>query len=501
MSYLTQASEIVIAQELPRGHFPTGAYVSSNRITPDFFSEASEGLREAQVKTGMRFLYSLIHRKLAQALNHADPKDLDDIEGEQLPGLSQPSTSTTASFIDDLASSPGLDENAEDATVMSMENLVYVKGTLADQVSHKLAKTDNNRLPPRYPSCNALPMANALMGYAGGISCQINEWLNCHGMTTSRSSTLQAMEHLRVLQEDRMMELFKLNHKLLPLLIYDNIDIHLKIHNTRIEASSRLFHGTWGFFIVVRSCLQAKCSEEVARLSTFLDAMASADRKTVQMSSFCPTPAEADHWVAVVKAQLAKALAEHVGQISGAPEHANLPTLATQPPPLDPIKMHQANIHFLRMMDAPDSSDEGVSRVIDEVIKQIGLDKTKYAESLLVAGGDVGSNQLLESLRMKRYPPIDSVEGMEWVLSIFGGAHTTWNVTEALLTHHWGKSDNGDDSGAWRSLFALGGEYKKPVASQDFNTIMRSTRLLHKANLVHIIRLVPVAPSTNVSGK
>ncbi|EGG05399.1 uncharacterized protein MELLADRAFT_64215 [Melampsora larici-populina 98AG31] len=216
--------------------------------------------------------------------------------------------------------------------------------------------------------------------------------------------------------------------------------------------------------------------------------MALADKKSVHLSSFCPTPAEAAHWVSVVKAQVAKALKEYVDHLPGAPDRLKLPSLMTKPPPIDPIDMHLPNIHFLRMIDAPDSSAEGVSRVLDEVIRQIGLDKKKYAESLLVAGGDVGSNQLLKSLRQKRFPPIDSVEGIQWVLSIFGGAHTTWNFTKALLGHHWGKSDNGDDTGAWRSLFALGGEYKKPPATQDFNTIMRSARILHKANLVHIIR-------------
>lgn len=335
---------------------------------------------------------------------------------------------------------------------------------------------------------NAIPMANSLMTYAGGVSCRVNEWLHFHGMTTSRRSSLQAMDHLRQVQENRMMDLFKINHKLLPLLVYDNIDIQLKIHNTRVETSSRLFHGTWGFYIVVRACLQAKCTEDAVNLAAFCDAMARADRKTVEMSTFCSTPAEAEHWESVVKSQIAKALKEYATYIPGAPEPDQLPSLATRPPPVDPIEMHQPNIHFLRMMDAPDSSAEGVSRVLDAVIAQIGLDKTKYAESLLVAGGDVGSNQLLESLRVKRFPPIDSFEGMQWVLSIFGGAHTMWNFTKALLTHHWGKSDHGDDSGAWRSLFALGCEYKKPPASQDFNTIMWSSRILHKGNLVHTIR-------------
>ncbi|EGG02078.1 uncharacterized protein MELLADRAFT_57221 [Melampsora larici-populina 98AG31] len=110
---------------------------------------------------------------------------------------------------------------------------------------------------------------------------------------------------------------------------------------------------------------------------------------------------------------------------------------------------------------------------------QIGVDKEEYANRLLIAGGDVGSNQLLESLRVKRFPPIKPLEGIDWVLSIFGGAHTTWNFAKALWGHHWGNSDQGEDSGVWRSAFALGLEYKKPVPSQDFNSIMRASPIGH----------------------
>ncbi|EGG02637.1 uncharacterized protein MELLADRAFT_66205 [Melampsora larici-populina 98AG31] len=134
-------------------------------------------------------------------------------------------------------------------------------------------------------------------------------------------------------------------------------------------------------------------------------------------------------------------------------------------------------------MDAPDNSVEGVSRVLEQVMGQIGVDLEKYAEKLSVAGGNIGSNQLIESLQVKTFPRVDSFKGLGFVLLIFGGAHTTWKFTKALLALHWGNLENGEDLGAWRSWFALGGDHKKPVASQDFNTIMRSMHMIHKANL------------------
>ncbi|EGF99852.1 uncharacterized protein MELLADRAFT_68221 [Melampsora larici-populina 98AG31] len=252
---------LILEEEVPRGHFPGGAYVSSKRITPDYFSKTAETLRENQVVTGMSFLHSLIWGKLAFSLNKLNLHNEVDVDDETVPhDLSQELTESPDSAIDD------------EATVMSMENLVYVKASKTDQDTHKITKA--------------------------------------------------------------------------------------------------------------------------VSLAAFLDAMAAADRKAVSLSLFAPSVDEAEHWVKVVKAQISKALKEYAAYIPGAPDPRKLPSLTTRPPSVDPIPMHQPNLHFLQMMDAPDSSAEGVSCVIDAVIAQIGLDKSKYAQSLLVASGDVGSNQL-----------------------------------------------------------------------------------------------------------
>ncbi|EGG12170.1 uncharacterized protein MELLADRAFT_102091 [Melampsora larici-populina 98AG31] len=407
---LDEASAIVNSQEVQRGYFPQGGFASSNRITSDFFGESAEALRSNKIKDGMHFLHTLIHRKLALGMKKKDLEVYDDKDDEPsglesgLTGSPQP------------GSEPHIEGAVDKATILSLENLVFVKGTLASLAAHKLetlptmicsmiAVTCNRRI-------NAIPLANGLMALAAGVTCCVNEWLHAFGMTTSRATVLQAMDRLRVLQEERMKDLL-----------------------------------------------------------------------------FVPGPNEVSHWVSVIKSQLAKALKEHLPHIPRAPEPHLLPaTLKTFPPPIDPIEMHQANIHFLRMMDAPDSSADGVSRVLDAVVSQIGIQKETYAEKLLIAGGDVGSNQLLESLRVKRFPPVKSVEGIEWVLSVFGGAHTTWNFAKAIWSLHWGNSADGEDSGVWRSTFAIGGDYKKPPASQDFNSIMRSLQMIHKANLVFIIK-------------
>ncbi|EGG03084.1 uncharacterized protein MELLADRAFT_65820 [Melampsora larici-populina 98AG31] len=377
----------------------------------------------------MKFLHTLVKQKIAHAMKISEPVLYDDV------CQSNPNKDNIFGGVDQVKGT------MNDETVLSLENLVHIKPTPASQAEHKLAKT----------------------------------------------SILQAMEHLGVLQEKRMMDLFKINHKLMPFLCYDNVDIQLKIHNSCVDKTTRLFHGTWGFFNVFQSELLAECSTEELGLPSFVEAMAAADKKPVNLAMFCPKAPDMEHWKLVIKGQLAKALKEYVDHIPGLPAKTQLPSLRTTPPPIDPISMHKPNIHFLRMMEVPDSSAEGVSRVLDKVLAQIGLDSGTYAKHLLVAGGDVGLNQLVESLRIKHFPPIDLVKGYEWVLSIFGGAHTSWNFTKSLWNHHWGDPANRLDSGVWQTMFALGLEYKKPATMQDFNIIMQSCQMVHKANLIFVI--------------
>ncbi|EGG01976.1 uncharacterized protein MELLADRAFT_110576 [Melampsora larici-populina 98AG31] len=370
-----RAVAIVNRQEVARGYFPAGAYVSSNAIDPDYFSEAAERHWEKQVTDGMPFLHNLVKRKLAHAYGLQLP---DSEEGEEVEDDTEAAAAVAIAPVTGVQASNASAETStdtlidgpfDDATLLSLENLVFVKPTPADRAAHKISTLPKMICAMIAVACNcranAIPLANGLMALASGVSCRVNKWLHAFGLTTSRTSILQALDRLRVLQEQRLIDVFKANHKLLPLLCYDNIDINIKVHHTRVNASSRMFHGTWGFYIVFQAALQAKCAEDAVNLQTFLTSMASASRKPVRMSLFSPGVKESQHFVALVKGQLGKALREYAPFIIGDGVAKFPPKLHTRAPAVEPIAMHQANIHFLRMMDAPDNSAEGVSRVID----------------------------------------------------------------------------------------------------------------------------------------
>ncbi|KAH9807567.1 hypothetical protein DFH28DRAFT_914329, partial [Melampsora americana] len=64
----------VNAQDVLRGAYPNGAYVSSNQVPINFFSECSEEKRTKQIKQGMLFLHSLISQKITSSLKLKDSK-------------------------------------------------------------------------------------------------------------------------------------------------------------------------------------------------------------------------------------------------------------------------------------------------------------------------------------------------------------------------------------------------------------------------------------------
>ncbi|KAH9808484.1 hypothetical protein DFH28DRAFT_909297, partial [Melampsora americana] len=129
---LAKASTIVNRQQVARGHFPAGAYVSSNKINPDFFTESAETHRANQVRTGMKFLHRLIHNFIAAGMKSKDTTKYDD-EGNTVD-LETLCTEAPAST-EDLHIEGSIDE----AAVLSLENLVYVKPTPEHHANHKLA--------------------------------------------------------------------------------------------------------------------------------------------------------------------------------------------------------------------------------------------------------------------------------------------------------------------------------------------------------------------------
>ncbi|KAH9812816.1 hypothetical protein DFH28DRAFT_898544 [Melampsora americana] len=132
--------------------FPSGAFVSSTSINPDFFGDTYEELRTAQVKSGMKFLHTLIHCKIAHAMKKGTLAEGDDVAvaSERLQSPSQ----------DPLPRESKIEGALDEETVLSMDNMVSIKQTATNQADHKLAKVNGILLTSK-----PCPMFSLLRGF------------------------------------------------------------------------------------------------------------------------------------------------------------------------------------------------------------------------------------------------------------------------------------------------------------------------------------------------
>lgn len=315
---------------------------------------------------------------------------------------------------------------------------------------------------------------------ACGVSERIITFLHSVGLTCSRRTALRAIEHLTKVTEAQTRNVLREDHILRPFLCVDNIDFESKVHNKRIEESTKPFHGTWGYFHVLSQDLLANVDHEQLSLNAFAQSMNDCRSRPVHVESFFPDVQGAKHWAAVLKSQLSCALIDYMLPKGS----TKTPKLSRSPPEIDQIELQRAEIHMLRMMDASDNSAEGVGQMLEQIANQLGIDEKEVAQMLQILEGDLGTNMNIESLRRKRHPSGHLHEALNYVLSVPGAAHTLWNIAQAILTHHWGIEKNYKDNGAWKTWVALGGNCDKPVSKKDFNTIMVMIEKIHTATMV-----------------
>lgn len=328
---------------------------------------------------------------------------------------------------------------------------------------------------------------------ACGVSERVNDYLHSIGLTSSRSTALQSFDTLQKRAEKNIR--LKLSHDYIirPFLCADNLDFQARVHSHRVEKTSRLFHGSWGYFHLIPCPLTPVVLREAWSLSRFLRSMQDGLSKKVDLKLFLPTPAENTHWVATLKAQLSHVLLEYLVKPHLEKHSQSIPTLDTQPPVVDKIEVYKPNLLMLKLMDASDNSAEGVGQLIEQICKQIGYSSEKFEESLQVIEGDVGTCINIESLRNKRHPARNSTESLQNVLSVPGAAHTLWNFSEWIFNIHFGDEKDSLDTGAWRTWQALGGKGTRSPGKKDFNTTMVMIQKVHTANLVFCLELVIIS--------
>ncbi|KAH9807657.1 hypothetical protein DFH28DRAFT_1138510 [Melampsora americana] len=469
-----EAKRIVDSQEPPRGYAPHGSFYSSKSITPDFFSEENNASRDAAIQSSMPFLYKLINSKILASIDTTDNNENQE-------------TINSEDIIDD---TPG-DEDGD-----MLENVGYTKPKSSTEckmmqsisvptlICGMVAFVCNRR-------ANGMQIHNAMTFLACGASERLHEFLHFHGLIVSRDTALNVADSLRKEAEKLLKETMAKPFKVEPFLCVDNIDFQERIHTKRVEANSTMFHGSTGYQHLISDSLSENITIEDFSYSNFESAMKAAETSDVQAYDFLPTDKELAHLEAVSKTQISKSYLLYVAVDDNGNPFSKHPDLELKVPEINPIKVEEANIHMLKLMNAADTSAEGVGQLMDQVDKQVGRDPVEHLAKLHIVEGDVGTCMNFESLREKRIPASNLDEGFLNWLTIPGLAHLLWNVMQAIVIHHYNDTTVDFNTGLARAAQELGVKIDNIHSKKDFNLMLHMVHQVHAAEitacLMHIL--------------
>lgn len=164
----------------------------------------------------------------------------------------------------------------------------------------------NNRL------VNGLQLENAIALLAGGVSERLSQYLHAIGLSTSRWAAIRAMARLAKVGLSILRRRLSHDYPIRPLLILDNFDIQESIHYSRVEADTRMFHGTYGYIHFLSDSLTLKVPPKDLTLKSLVEAMRKAETMDVDVKHLLPTIPERAHWKETIKAQLGQAYLNYV---------------------------------------------------------------------------------------------------------------------------------------------------------------------------------------------
>jgi hypothetical protein len=246
--------------------------------------------------------------------------------------------------------------------------------------------------------------------------------------------------------------------------------------------SSSMFHGTWGYVHTIPPILLSRLDPSELTIEALNTALHKGKDLNIRPEMFTPTFDSTIHFEKTLKSQITQVILKYFAT----PTDKRV-DLQKCPPPVNPIAPEDPNITMLKLMVASDNSALGVGEVFTGVIQQSGLSPAKFHSRLQIIEGDLGSCNIFDSLRKQRTPALGDHNSLDNVLPIPGAAHTLWNLSQAIYLGHWGNEKLARDTGAWRTLHALGIPTEKPVTKKDFNLMLSHVERIHEATLLYCV--------------
>ncbi|PLW49009.1 hypothetical protein PCASD_05114 [Puccinia coronata f. sp. avenae] len=471
----SEAIRILVRNNERLSHSSTGHFQSAQSVKPDFFSEAAKVKREEQiVQQEMPFLYSIL---MGMLQNNDEPPETDVAESDTCAGPDEPISVPTDTF---------------EAQLLERDGITYVPNSGGrDQVSrrwhHLAAAICAQLLFAHNRRHNGLQLHNAIRFLPCGVSERVNDYLHKLGLTSSRRTAIQALKTLsgHAAEDVKAVMSLERSPELSPFLCIDNLDIQEKVHTVSITDFSMMFHGTWGYVQLPSKALLDSLEKSELNLGAYQQAVKDVSTMQINPSMFLPSHNDKQHYYHVMTSQFAEVMEEYVGFVSDK-EGA----ISTKPPVLEQILPEIPTVFMLELMDESDNSAEGIAQVLESIQRQTGLTPSKFASRVQPMDGDLATIQNFNSLRDLQHPSSYPEHSFDNIIFQLGGAHTLWNIAQAILTEHLGDPSNKINLGVWQSLEALGIPHNKVIQKKDFTLMLHQIEQVHKATLLHCIRVV-----------
>ncbi|KAH9458328.1 hypothetical protein Pst134EB_010636 [Puccinia striiformis f. sp. tritici] len=485
-----EASQILLDTKVNRATSDIAPYMSSQHVTPLYFTERSKGKREqAIIQDDCPFLYNIISTYLNDGIHPpADPPPqiLNDSLGQPSDPADLPLEADTRGETMEMPS------DAFEAQIFESEGIAYAseKSSAHQRFrrNHHLATTICSMVMfSKNRRNNGIQLHNGIRFLACGVSERVNNYLHKLALTCSRQTAIDALETLAIHAEGSIKRVMSLSKSptLGPFICIDNLDIMEKVHKVAVGHRSMMYHGTWGYLQLPNQKLLESLDQSELNLNTYLQAIKDVPSMPIDPQAFMQTPAEEDLYYDVWLSQIARVLQEYIA-VPAEREGA----ISTEPPVVEQISCQIPSIYMLKLMDESDDSAEGIGQVMESVQRQSGLTPEEFFARLQPMDADLATIKNFNSLRDIRSPSDFDENNMNNIIFQLGGAHTLWNIAQTIFTTHFGDPSNEYDLGAWRLLEGLGIPHDKVLQKKDFTLMLQQLELVHKATLYYCLRVV-----------
>ncbi|KAH9458558.1 hypothetical protein MJO28_005620 [Puccinia striiformis f. sp. tritici] len=478
---LEEAKKCVHDEVAKTGEFPKGAYYNANKMDSVFFNDNAREDRESTlINHDMPFLYELIYTKISNSVTSGS----DD------------NKSKSDHPIDGIDNSNNLDGVLSEATFDDPSSHVIEKDHKSHEKACEIRKQRRSCEASRTICAmiafgenrrnNAMQISNSLTFLACGVTERVNNYLHYIGLTSARDTAHVALKALGEKSKKIIRDLMSVEQcpHIAPIICIDNIDFEERIHSASPDKKSTMFHGTWGYIHRLDLNLLEGFDLETLKMQSVARTLRESTNMVIEPSLFLPTETENLHFKAVIKSQIARVLLDYIAT-SSAKNSNNL--VLRDPPPIDQIKAAKPDIHMLKMMVASDNSSAGVDEVLTSIIRQSGLTPEEFYGRFQLMEGDLGTCLNLESLRALRKPSGFAENSLSNIIMLMGASHTLWNISQAIFIHHFGKPNNANDQGAWRTLSALNLPCDKPIAKNDFTSMINNIQKIHEVTILECL--------------